>query len=114
MLENSDNNKNPNKYTSTKSSSLLVLSKITANIKTGKYLNILRYISENIVFFNALIVSIFNIVTEKKTSVKMVFKISEYDSRFLKMPFIIDSLKKIIKKPKIIRLRVKIIFNILE
>ena len=58
--------------------------------------------------------SIFNIVTAKKTKVKIVFKISEYDSVFLKMSFIIDSLKKILKNPKIIRLRVKIIFNILE
>ena len=49
------------------------INKIIANTKTGKYLNKLLYISESIVLFNALIVSIFNIVRAKKNNANIDF-----------------------------------------
>ena len=52
---------------------IIVSNKIIANTKTGKYLNKLLYISDSIVLFNALIVSIFNIVRAKKNNANIDF-----------------------------------------
>ena len=106
--------KKPDKYTSTNKCSLLVSNKIIANTKTGKYLNKLLYISESIVLFNALIVSIFNIVRAKKNNANIDFWINEKESELLKTSIIIDSLTRTVKRLKTIRLKRKIILSILK
>jgi hypothetical protein len=59
-------------------------------------------------------VSIFNIVREKKNNANIDFWISEKESELLKTSFIIDSLKRTVKRLKTIRLNRKIILSILK